>query len=102
MEKAQPRGLPGFEEGVALGELLAFIDASRREAFVLTQLLGLPYAQAAEVIGCPVGTVRSRVARARECLVSLLEAAEAAGTAGTSPGRGGLPGGGAALAGSAA
>ena len=62
VESAQPRGLPGFEEGVALSELLALIDASRREAFVLTQLLGLPYAQAARVIGCPVGTVRSRVA----------------------------------------
>lgn len=76
VEKAQPHGLPGFEEGIALGELLAVIDGQRREAFVLTQLLGLPYAQAAGVIGCPLGTVRSRVARARESLVSLLEAAE--------------------------
>ena len=80
-ERAQPRGLPGFEEGVALGELLALIGPSRREAFVLTQLLGLPYAEAAAVVGCPVGTVRSRVARARESLVALLEAAEGAGTA---------------------
>jgi RNA polymerase sigma-70 factor (ECF subfamily) len=75
-EKAQPRGLPGFDEGVALNELLALIDPQRRKAFVLTQLLGLPYAEAAAVINCPVGTVRSRVARARESLVSLLEAAE--------------------------
>ncbi|SCK50372.1 sigma-70 family RNA polymerase sigma factor [Streptomyces sp. WMMB 322] len=77
VEKAQPRGLPGFEEGVALSELLAVIDGRRREAFVLTQLLGLSYAQAAAVIGCPLGTVRSRVARARESLISLLEEAEA-------------------------
>ncbi|HWM37154.1 MAG TPA: sigma-70 family RNA polymerase sigma factor [Streptomyces sp.] len=76
IEKMQPRGLPGFDEGIALSELLALLDASRREAFVLTQLLGLPYAQAAAVIDCPVGTVRSRVARARESLISLLEAAE--------------------------
>ncbi|WP_239516846.1 MULTISPECIES: sigma factor-like helix-turn-helix DNA-binding protein [unclassified Streptomyces] len=40
-------------------ELLATIPAERRDAFVLTQLLGLPYADAAEAIGCPVGTVRS-------------------------------------------
>lgn len=79
-EKAQPRGLPGFEEGVALGELLALIGPRRREAFVLTQLLGLRYEQAAAVIGCPLGTVRSRVARARESLVSLWEAAEHEGT----------------------
>jgi RNA polymerase sigma-70 factor (ECF subfamily) len=39
---------------------------------VLTQLLGLPYAEAAEVAGCPVGTIRSRVARARGDLVDLL------------------------------
>ena len=47
-----------------MADLLARLDADRREAFVLTQLLGLPYAEAAEVAGCPVGTIRSRVARA--------------------------------------
>jgi RNA polymerase sigma-70 factor, ECF subfamily len=41
----------------------------RREAFVLTQVAGLSYAEAAEICGCPVGTIRSRVARAREDLV---------------------------------
>lgn len=40
----------------------------RREAFVLTQLLDLSYEEAAEVAGCPVGTIRSRVYRAREDL----------------------------------
>ncbi|WP_327167443.1 sigma-70 family RNA polymerase sigma factor [Streptomyces subrutilus] len=71
-EQAQPHGIPGFEDGIALAELLAAIPAERREAFVLTQLLGLPYAEAATAIGCPIGTVRSRVARARTCLVALL------------------------------
>lgn len=75
-ERAQPRGLPGFEEGVALGELLARTEPRRREAFVLTQMLGLSYEQAAEVIGCPLGTVRSRVARARESLISRWEASD--------------------------
>ncbi|MFF4319342.1 sigma-70 family RNA polymerase sigma factor [Streptomyces sp. NPDC001568] len=71
-EQAQPRGVPGFDDGIALAELLAGIPAERREAFVLTQLLGLPYADAAAAIGCPVGTVRSRVARARLSLTALL------------------------------
>ena len=53
-------------------DLLARLDADRREAFVLTQLLGLPYAEAADVAGCPVGTIRSRVARARADLVDAL------------------------------
>ena len=59
-------------ESAAVGDLLARLDADRREAFVLTQLLGLRYAEAAEVAGCPVGTIRSRVARARAELVSAI------------------------------
>lgn len=77
-EGTQPVGVPGFEEGVALLELLDTLQATRREAFVLTQLLGLSYAEAATATGCPIGTVRSRVARARDDLVVLLRAAETA------------------------
>jgi RNA polymerase sigma-70 factor (ECF subfamily) len=65
-------GHDGPAEGAAVGDLLARLDADRREAFVLTQLLGLPYAEAAEVAGCPVGTIRSRVARARADLIASL------------------------------
>lgn len=75
-ERAQPQGLPGFDDGIALAELLARLPDERREAFVLTQLLGLPYAEAALVSNCPVGTVRSRVARARTCLIEWLNDAE--------------------------
>ena len=59
-------------EGVAVADLLRGLEPDRREAFVLTQLLGLSYAEAAEVAGCPIGTIRSRVARARADLVSSL------------------------------
>jgi RNA polymerase sigma-70 factor (ECF subfamily) len=65
-------------ESAVVGDLLARLDADRREAFVLTQLLGLSYAEAAEVAGCPVGTVRSRVARARADLVDALDEGPAA------------------------
>nr|WP_202469806.1 sigma-70 family RNA polymerase sigma factor [Streptomyces sp. SID2888] len=75
-ECAQPRGLPGFDDGIALTELLDVLPDERREAFVLTQLLGLPYAEAAELSDCPVGTVRSRVARARSSLMQYLLDAE--------------------------
>lgn len=52
-------------------DLLSSLDADRREAFVLTQFIGLSYEEAAEVAGTPVGTIRSRVARARQDLVAL-------------------------------
>ncbi|MFD8804681.1 sigma-70 family RNA polymerase sigma factor [Streptomyces sp. NPDC059597] len=76
VERAQPRDLPGFDDGIALHDLLATLPDERREAFVLTQVVGMPYAEAARLGGCPVGTVRSRVARARAALMDLLEDAE--------------------------
>jgi RNA polymerase sigma-70 factor, ECF subfamily len=63
------------EAEVAVGDsaltdqLLARLEPDRRTAFVLTQLLGFDYARAAAICGCPVGTIRSRVARARDQLV---------------------------------
>jgi RNA polymerase sigma-70 factor (ECF subfamily) len=71
-ERAQPRHLPGFDDGIALAELLDRLPADRREVFVLTQLVGVPYDQAAAQLGCPIGTVRSRVARARTTLADLV------------------------------
>ena len=65
--------VPDPGEAVVLDQLLQRLDPDRRAAFLLTQLLGLSYAQAAEVCGCPVGTIRSRVARARTDLLSGLD-----------------------------
>lgn len=59
-------------DAVAVEDAVAHLDPDRQEAFVLTQVLGLPYAEAAAVVGCPVGTIRSRVARARDDLVAAL------------------------------
>ena len=71
-------GADRVAEQAAVTDLLRRLDRERREAFVLTQLLGLSYAEAAEVAGCPVGTIRSRVARARADLVDALGADDAA------------------------
>ena len=68
--------VPDAAGEVAAADLLARLDPDRRAAFVLTQVLGLPYAEAAAVCGCPVGTIRSRVARAREDLITMLTAGE--------------------------
>ncbi|ATE54274.1 RNA polymerase subunit sigma [Actinosynnema pretiosum] len=67
----------GFEDAVELNLLLDSLDQDRREALVLTQVLGLSYAEAADVAGCPVGTIRSRVARARDDLVRAVDVGEA-------------------------
>lgn len=61
-----------FDDRVALRELIDRLDPDRRTAFIATQVLGLSYAEAAEVCDCPIGTVRSRVARARDDLVTAL------------------------------
>ncbi|MDI9929703.1 RNA polymerase sigma factor SigC [Rhodococcus sp. IEGM 1354] len=60
----------GYEDLVELRMLMADLSPDRREALVLTQVLGMSYDEAAEVAGCPVGTIRSRVARARDQLVA--------------------------------
>jgi RNA polymerase sigma-70 factor, ECF subfamily len=60
----------GFEDLVEVTTMIAGLATEQREALLLTQLLGLPYADAAEVCGCPVGTIRSRVARARDALLA--------------------------------
>jgi RNA polymerase sigma-70 factor (ECF subfamily) len=63
----------------AHGELdaaLSSLSLERRGAFVLTQMIGLSYEEAAAVCRCPVGTIRSRVARARGDLIAFLSDCE--------------------------
>lgn len=61
---------------VVLRRLVNELDPERREAFVLTQVIGLSYADAAEVCDCAVGTIRSRVFRAREDLTAAMRTSE--------------------------
>jgi RNA polymerase sigma-70 factor (ECF subfamily) len=70
IDRAEPAGVEISLGDSALGDqLLTRLDPDRRTAFVLTQLLGFDYAEAAAICGCPIGTIRSRVARARDQLV---------------------------------
>lgn len=73
VERGQQRDLPGFDEGIALMALVDALPNDRREAFVLTQLLDMPYDDAARTSSCPVGTIRSRVSRARTALCAMLD-----------------------------
>jgi len=64
------------EAPVALDELrlgLAQLPPEQREALILVGAGGFAYEEAAEICGCAVGTVKSRVSRARRALQSILE-----------------------------
>jgi RNA polymerase sigma-70 factor (ECF subfamily) len=62
---------PEASAQVTAALLIAALEPDRRAAFVLTQMIGCSYAEAAAICGCPVGTIRSRVARAREDLIAM-------------------------------
>ena len=64
------------EAPVALDELrqaLKTLPEEQREALILVGAGGFAYEEAAEICGCAVGTVKSRVSRARKALHSILE-----------------------------
>ena len=64
------------EAPVALDELrqgLAMLPAEQREALILVGAGGFAYEEAAEICDCAVGTVKSRVSRARRALHAILE-----------------------------
>jgi RNA polymerase sigma-70 factor (ECF subfamily) len=76
---ARNRSAGGFEDLVEVTTMIASLGADQREALVLTQLLGLSYSDASAVCGCPVGTIRSRVARARDALIAHVERGDLTG-----------------------
>ncbi len=79
IEGGPPAGVRG--DGLEWVSYLGVLDADRRLAFVLTQVLGYSYAEAAAVAGCPVGTIRSRVARARWLLLESVAGEDSVGVA---------------------
>lgn len=59
------------EQSVHLNELRRGLDSlkeDQREALILVGASGLSYEEAAEICGCAVGTIKSRVSRARKAL----------------------------------
>lgn len=73
-EQADPSADPSAP--LTQDELLDALPEDQRVAFVLTQIVGLSYAEAAVACAVPVGTIRSRVARARSTLVGIHERSE--------------------------
>jgi RNA polymerase sigma-70 factor (ECF subfamily) len=68
----------GLADAVARSELAAALRAltpDHRDAFLLIEVFGLTYGEAAEVLAIRVGTAKSRVFRARKALVAALDEA---------------------------
>lgn len=66
-------GAPGAEGLVDLERALARLPAAQRSVLLLVGLEDLSYQQAATVLGIPIGTVMSRLARARQNLRLLMD-----------------------------
>jgi RNA polymerase sigma-70 factor (ECF subfamily) len=63
------RGLERREDVAELRKAIAALPERYREAVILCDLQEKSYQQAAQELGCALGTVRSRLHRARELLV---------------------------------
>jgi len=66
---------------VEVADLVGRLHLAHREVLVLVDVLGHDYATAAEILDVPVGTVRSRLFRARDALVAMEAAARRAESA---------------------
>ena len=73
-EPADPHDdISRVELRLALEEALARLPVDQRAAVVLVDVQGMSVEQAAEVLACPVGTVKSRCSRARAKLAEILK-----------------------------
>ena len=64
-----PENAGTWSEWIDARSLIDALPDDRREALILTQVLGYTYEEAAKIAGVRVGTIRSRVARARKDLI---------------------------------
>lgn len=68
-DSESPEGsLATAELKIALERAIEELPEDLRTAFTLREFSGLSYEDITEVMGCPVGTVRSRIFRAREAI----------------------------------
>lgn len=62
---------------LALRNALVDLPDDQRDALILVGAGGLSYEEAAEICDCAVGTIKSRVSRARKTLMELIDQSEA-------------------------
>lgn len=69
-------GMEGSQEAAIelamVGRSMDRLPAEQREAVLLVMVEGYSYKEAAQIVGCPVGTLNSRLVRGRDALLALL------------------------------
>ena len=64
--------LASKEIAAAVNAAIEALSDDLRQAITLREIEGLSYEEIAEVMNCPIGTVRSRIFRAREAIATRL------------------------------
>ena len=64
--------LASKQVAVAVNSAVAALSEELRQAITLREIEGLSYEEIAELMNCPIGTVRSRIFRAREAIAQRL------------------------------
>lgn len=75
-EEASIAGLPTQEDTLRHRDMLRALETlseEQRSVLLLVSVEALPYAEAARVLDIPIGTVMSRLARARDKLMQVME-----------------------------
>lgn len=72
----RPTDLQGLDEHLAIMDALRALPESQRRVIALYYLADLPVVEVAEVVGCPEGTVKSRLQRGRDALAAVLGSGE--------------------------
>ena len=72
-EPSVPPDHDGDLEVRDLNRALATLSPGQRTALILVSVSGFSYEEAAKICGCAVGTIKSRVARARDTLLAILD-----------------------------
>jgi RNA polymerase sigma-70 factor (ECF subfamily) len=67
-ERVRPRSIADPSARAELDAALRAVSSEHREAFLLVEVFGLSYQETADVLGVAVGTVKSRMFRARQAL----------------------------------
>lgn len=72
LDREPPRAHADHSVGIEVREAVALLPIDLREPIVLIDMFGVSYAEVSAVLGVPVGTIKSRVHRARETLAGAL------------------------------